>query len=73
MKDWSEYKFESVGRNQRTKDAGGGMMVGSDSGVKVTHIPTGIVAACEAGRNQMINREIAMDMIMAALTHPKFR
>lgn len=51
----------------------GGQHVGSGpSGVKVTHLPTGITATCEAGRSQHINRMIAMDMILSAVTHPMF-
>lgn len=52
----------------------GGQHVGTGpSGVKITHIPSGIVACVEVGRSQFINREIALDMITAALTHPRFR
>lgn len=52
----------------------GGQHVGTGpGGVKVTHIPSGIEAFVEIGRSQHTNREIAMDMILAALTHPKFR
>lgn len=51
----------------------GGQHVGSGpSGVKVTHIATGIVAICEAGRSQHVNRCIAMDMVLSAITHPMF-
>lgn len=51
----------------------GGQHVGSGpSGVKVTHIPTGIEACVDLGRSQHINRLIAQDMIEAALTHPRF-
>lgn len=42
------------------------------SGVKITHIPTGTEAICRSSRSQHLNREIAMDMILAALTHPRF-
>jgi protein subunit release factor A len=52
----------------------GGQHVGvSPAGVKVTHLPTGIEAFVDIGRSQFINREIAMDMVLAALTHPRFR
>lgn len=51
----------------------GGQHVGTGpSGVKVTHIPTGIEACVEIGRSQHINRLIAVEMIEAALTHPRF-
>lgn len=50
----------------------GGQHVGTGPyGIKVTHLPTGIVACVEIGRSQFTNREIAMDMITAALTHPR--
>ncbi len=51
----------------------GGQHVGTDNGVKVTHEPSGIVAIVNSGRSQHTNRTIAMDMIMAAITHPKFK
>ena len=51
----------------------GGQHVGSGpSGVKVTHLATGITATCEAGRSQHVNRTIAMDMVLSAITHPMF-
>lgn len=52
----------------------GGQHVGTGpSGVKVTHLPTGIEACVEISRSQFDNRSIAMDMILAAITHPRFR
>jgi protein subunit release factor A len=52
----------------------GGQHVGAGpSGVKVTHLPSGIEAFVEIGRSQFDNRNIAMDMILAAITHPRFR
>jgi len=52
----------------------GGQHVGSGpSGVKITHISSGIEAAVDIGRSQHINRLIAIEMIEAAITHPKFR
>lgn len=52
----------------------GGQHVGSGPcGVKVTHIPSGIEAAVDIGRSQYVNREIAINMIEAAITHPRFR
>ena len=51
----------------------GGQHVGSGpNGVKVTHLATGITATCEAGRSQHVNRTIAMDMVLSAITHPMF-
>lgn len=48
----------------------GGQHVGIDYGVKIEHIPTGIIAIVNTGRSQHKNRAIAMDMILAAITHP---
>lgn len=50
----------------------GGQHVGTGPcGVKATHIPTGIEACVGVGRSQHINRLIAVEMIEAALTHPR--
>lgn len=51
----------------------GGQHVGMPSGVQVTHIPSGVKAYVDIGRSQHTNKMIAMDMITAAITHPKFR
>ncbi len=52
----------------------GGQHVGSGpSGVKVTHIPSGITVCVDIGRSQFDNRTIAMDMILSAMTHPRYR
>lgn len=52
----------------------GGQHVGTGpSGVRVTHIPSGIEACVDVGRSQYVNRLIAVDMIVSALTHPRFR
>ena len=50
----------------------GGQHAGSDYGVRVEHLPSGIVAIVNIDRSQYRNREIAMDMILAAITHPKY-
>lgn len=49
----------------------GGQHVGTHVGVKVVHKPSGLTATSEDGRSQWQNREIAMNMILAGLTHPK--
>jgi protein subunit release factor A len=41
------------------------------TGVKITHIPTQTVAISRLGRSQFANREIALEMLEAALTHPR--
>ena len=51
----------------------GGQHVGTCPGVWITHTPSGVQAFVDIGRSQHINKMIAMDMILAAITHPKFR
>jgi peptide chain release factor 2 len=51
----------------------GGQHVGVYCGVKITHIPTGLVAICDAARSQFRNKKIAMDMLLGGLTSPEFR
>lgn len=51
----------------------GGQQVGTCYGVKVTHIESGLVAIVTSDRSQHRNKEIAVHMIEAALTHPRFR
>lgn len=54
-------------------DARGGQHVRGHSGVRATHEATGIMAYVNIGRSQHTNKMIAEDMILTALTHPKFR
>lgn len=51
----------------------GGQHAGTPCGIRLTHIPTGITAYVDVGRSQFRNKEIAEDMILAAITHPRFR
>lgn len=52
----------------------GGQHVGTGpNGVRVTHIASGIEAFVDIGRSQHINKMIAVDMILAAITHPRYR
>lgn len=42
----------------------GGQQVGNvPRGVRVTHLPTGLIACCESQRSQLANRTVAMSMI----------
>jgi len=52
----------------------GGQIVGIGStGVKVTHLPTGMTATCDFERSQHRNKQLAVAMIEGGLTHPSFR
>ena len=51
----------------------GGQHVGVSTGVEIEHIPTGTVARCLAVHSQHTNKLIALDMIMSAITHPRFK
>lgn len=51
----------------------GGQQAGSPPlGVEIEHLPSGTVARVCTHRSQHVNRTIAMDMILAAITHPRF-